>query len=219
MEWRQHIDGLTQHYDVDELRRLGGIVDYVVGAAPAPGVYVFAAHDDRKQQHYLNLYKLGEGPLYSFYAPYHLCHFEAPLSVARAVLFGDAVVQPLGRPMVDVVATAKTDLPAGTVIDGIGGYHTYGQAENADVAHAQRLLPMGLAEGCRVVRDLKKDQVLDYADVQLPEGRLADQLRAEQDERFWPRSAARSTPDVAVRVLTPSRASAATGTQNVEHAA
>jgi predicted homoserine dehydrogenase-like protein len=60
-EWKQHIDGLTRHYDVDELKQLGGIVDYVVGAIPGPGVYVFATIDDPKQKHYLNLYKLGEG--------------------------------------------------------------------------------------------------------------------------------------------------------------
>lgn len=187
LEWKQHIDTLTKHYDVEELRRHGGIVDYVVGAIPGPGVYVFATHDDPRQKHYLNLYKLGEGPLYSFYTPYHLCHFEAPLSIARVVLFGDAVIQPLDGPVVDVVATAKTDLPAGTVLDGIGGYHTYGQAENADLTHRQRLLPMGLAEGCRLRRDLKRDDVLTYADVELPTGRLSDRLRAEQDARFWDR--------------------------------
>lgn len=187
LEWKQHIDTLTKHYDVEELRQHGGIVDYVVGAIPGPGVYVFAAHDDPRQKHYLNLYKLGEGPLYSFYTPYHLCHFEAPLSIARVVLFGDAVIQPLGAPVVDVVATAKIDLPAGTVLDGIGGYHTYGQAENADVTHRQRLLPMGLAEGCRLRRELKRDDVLTYADVDLPAGRLSDRLRAEQDMRFWDR--------------------------------
>jgi predicted homoserine dehydrogenase-like protein len=185
MEWREHIDGLTRHYDVDELRQLGGIVDYVVGAMPSPGVYVFATHDDPRQKHYLNLYKLGEGPLYSFYTPYHLCHFEVPLSIARVVLFNDPVVVPLAGPRVDVIAAAKTDLPAGTVLDGIGGYHTYGVAENADVTFRQQLLPMGLAEGARLLCDVKRDQVLCYNDVLLPAGRLCDELRAEQDARFW----------------------------------
>jgi predicted homoserine dehydrogenase-like protein len=166
------------------LRELGGIVDYVVGSKPGPGVFVLATHDDPKQRHYLNLYKLGEGPLYSFYTPYHLCHFEVPLSVARVVLCGDAVLQPLDGPRVDVVATAKTDLQAGTVIDALGGYHSYGQAETYDASRAEGLLPMGLAEGCKLLRDVRKDQVLTYADVEVPEGRLVDQLRAEQDEAF-----------------------------------
>ena len=95
MDHAGHVDELTQRYNVDELKSLGGVVDYVVGSKPGPGVYVIASHDDPKQRHYLNLYKLGEGPLYSFYTPYHLCHFEVPNSVARAVLLGDAVMRPL----------------------------------------------------------------------------------------------------------------------------
>lgn len=179
-----HVDELTTAYDVEELERLGGVVDYVVGAKPGPGVFVLATHDDPKQQHYLNLYKLGEGPLYSFYTPYHLCHFEVPNTVARAVIFRDAALQPLGAPTVEVVTVAKADLPAGTVIDGLGGYHTYGVAERADVTAAEDLLPIGVAEGCRTLRDIAKDEVLTYADVELPSGRLVDQLRAEQARTF-----------------------------------
>ena len=109
---------------------------------------------------------------------------ETPLSVARAVLFGDAVLQPIAGPLVDVVATAKIDLKAGTTLDGIGGYHTYGEAENSDVTRRETLLPMGIAEGCRLKRDVKKDQTLSYADVEIPAGRLCDQLREEQNSRF-----------------------------------
>ena len=169
-----HIDELTERFDVDELRSLGGVVDYVVGAKPGPGIFVLGAHDDPKQRHYLELYKLGTGPLYSFYTPYHLCHFEVPLSVARAVLFADPVIQPLAGPTVEVVATAKTDLAGGRVLDGLGGYDTYGQAERADVTASERLLPMGVAEGCRLLHDVTKDHVLTYDDVVLPEGRLID---------------------------------------------
>lgn len=191
LQYTGHIDDLTSLYDVELLKSLGGIVDYVVGVRPGPGVYVFATHDDPKQRHYLNLYKLGEGPLYSFYHPYHLCHLEVPLSVARAVLFRDPVLQPLGGPMVEVVATAKTDLQAGEILDGIGGYKTYGQCERADITQAERLLPMGLVEGCKLTRSVPRDQVLTYADIELPEGRLCDRLRAEQVAYFA------STPSLA----------------------
>lgn len=184
LDFTGHVDELCGAYDVEMLREAGGIVDYVVGARPAPGVFVLAAHDDSKQRHYLNLYKLGDGPLYSFYTPYHLCHFEVPLSVARVVLCGDPVIQPLDGPRVEVVATAKTALREGTIIDGLGGFHTYGQAEAYAVAQAERLLPMGLAEGCRLKRAVAKDAVLTRDDVALPQGRLADRLRAEQDALF-----------------------------------
>ncbi|MDP9022206.1 MAG: Gfo/Idh/MocA family oxidoreductase [Actinomycetota bacterium] len=181
-----HVRDLTDVYDVDELRQIGGVVDYVVGAEPAPGVFVLAACDDPRQRHYLDLYKLGPGPLYCFYTPYHLCHFEVPASVARAVLFGDAVLAPASGPVVDVVAAAKTDLDAGTVLDGPGGYHTYGLCENSHVARAEGLLPMGLAPGTRLNRALNRDDVVRWQDVAAPAGRLADSLWHEQNERFRP---------------------------------
>nr|WP_269449915.1 Gfo/Idh/MocA family oxidoreductase [Auraticoccus cholistanensis] len=175
-----HVDELVDHYDVDELRSSGGFVDYVVGSRPGPGVFVLATSDDSRQRHYLELYKLGKGPLYSFYTPYHLCHFEVPTTVARAVLFGDATIVPLGAPTVEVITRAKRDLPAGAVLDGLGGYDSYGEAERADVTADQRLLPMGVAEGCRLLRDVARDEVIGYDDVELPPGRLVDELRAQQ---------------------------------------
>ncbi len=182
---RGHVDELTTMYDLDELHALGGAVDYVVGAQPGPGVYVLAEHDDPKQRHYLNLYKLGTGPLYSFYTPYHLCHFEVPNTVARAALLGDATIRPLGRPTVEVVTVAKTDLTAGSTLDALGGYTYYGECEKATIVQHDRLLPVGLAEGCVLRRDIAKDEVIGYDDVTLPDGRLSVQLRREQDERFW----------------------------------
>lgn len=186
LDFRGHIDELTQVYDVESLKSWGGIVDYVVGAQPSPGVYVIGLMEDPKQQHYLRYYKKGDGPLYSFYTPYHLCHLEVPLSVARVVLCNDVVLAPIAGPMVDVITLAKTDLKAGETLDGIGYYKTYGQCENSGVVQAQRLLPMGLAEGCRLKRDIPRDQAITYDDVILPEGRLCDKLRAEQDARFAP---------------------------------
>lgn len=179
-----HVDELTKVYDIDMLREKGGVVDYVVGSKPGPGVYVLATHDDPKQKHYLNLYKLGTGPLYSFYTPYHLCHFEVPLSVARVVLCQDSVIQPIDGPRVDVVTTAKIDLKAGETIDALGGYTSYGQCEAYDISRRERLLPMGLAYGCKLKRDVAKDTVLTYDDVEIPDGRLIDKLRAEQDIAF-----------------------------------
>jgi predicted homoserine dehydrogenase-like protein len=179
-----HVDELTDRYDVEQLRELGGIVDYVVKSKPSPGVFVLGTHDDPKQRHYLELYKLGKGPLYSFYTPYHLCHFEVPNSVVRAVDFADAALAPPAGPRVDVVATAKQDLKAGHTLDGLGGYDTYGVAEASSVTRAENLLPMGVAEGCVLTRDIAKDEVLTYADVTLPPDRLVDRLREEQEKLF-----------------------------------
>src|SRR5262245_31392832 len=170
-------------YDVEELRRLGGAIDYVVGT-PLTKVYCLAEHPDPKQQHYLNLYKMGTGPLYSFFIPYHLVHFEVPNAIARAVLFRDPVVKPLEGPVVEVCAVATRDLKAGEVLDDYGMYMTYGEAVNVEEMCAGRYLPEGLVEGCRLTRDMSKDAVITYHDVVLPAGRLADRLRAEQYLKF-----------------------------------
>jgi predicted homoserine dehydrogenase-like protein len=174
----------AEQFPLNALAEGPGIVDYVVGAEPAPGVFVLGTHDHPVQKHYLNLYKLGEGPLYCFYTPYHLCHFEVPNTVARAALFNDAAITPLGAPCVDVVAAAKTDLKAGQVLDGMGHYMTYGLCENAKIVREQKLLPIGLAEGCTLKSDISKDQVLSIDDVNIPQGRLCDRLRDEQDKFF-----------------------------------
>src|SRR6266849_4256890 len=170
-------------YDIEELRALGGIVDYTVGP-PLIKVFCLAEHPDPKQRHYLSLYKMGEGPLYPFWIPYPLVHFEAPNAIARVVLFGDELAPPLGGPVVEVCAVAKKDLAAGDVLDDYGQYMTYGEAVNADEMSSGRYLPEGLVEGCTLKRPIEKDAVLTYDDVDLPHDRLADRLRAEQYSHF-----------------------------------
>lgn len=179
------IDAAVRQFPEEPLLESGaGFVDYVVGAVPSPGVFVLGTIEHPRQRHYLNLYKLGEGPIYCFYTPYHLCHFEVPNTLARAALLGDATLAPLAGPMVDVIAAAKTDLKAGQRLDGLGEYMTYGLAENAEIVAREALLPIGLAEGCRLKRDVPKDQCIRRADVEIPEGRLIDRLRNEQDACF-----------------------------------
>ena len=183
IEYRDDVLKIGSLYDIDELRSLGGIVDYVVGT-PYAKVFCLAEHPDPKQQHYLNFYKMGEGPLYSFFVPYHLVHLEAPITIARAALFRDSVAKPLGGPIVEVCAVAKRHLSAGEVLDDYGMYMTYGEGCNAEEMSASRYLPEGLVAGCKLLRDTSKDSVLTYDDVVLPPDRLADRLRAEQYRHF-----------------------------------
>ena len=182
-EYKGDVMKIGTLYDIDELRRVGGIVDYVVGT-PLTKVYCLAEHPDPKQRHYLSLYKMGDGPLYPFFTPYHLVHFEVPNSIARVALFRDSVAKPLGGPFVEVCAVAKRDLKAGEILDDYGMFMTYGEAVNADEMSAKRYLPEGLVEGCTLARDVKKDDVVTYDDVGIPPDRLADRLRAEQYRHF-----------------------------------
>jgi predicted homoserine dehydrogenase-like protein len=174
---------LPSLYDIDQVRELGGIIDYTVGPSSVK-VFVLAEHADPKQRHYLSLYKLGEGPLYPFWIPYHMPHIETPNAIARVVLFEDELAPPVGGPSVEVCAVAKRDLKAGEVLDDYGMFMTYGEAANAEEMCELRLLPEGLVEGCALVRDVAKDEALTYHDVELPAGRIADRLRAEQYRRF-----------------------------------
>jgi len=183
LEYKDDVMKIGKLYDIDEVRKLGGIIDYVVGT-PLTKVYVLAEHPDPKQQHYLSLYKMGDGPLYPFFIPYHLVHFETPMSIARVALFRDGLAPPLGGPVVEVCAVAKTNLSAGQILDDYGMYMTYGEAVNTGEMSAGRYLPEGLVEGCKLKRDVVKDAVITYDDVELPPNRLADRLRAEQYRHF-----------------------------------
>jgi predicted homoserine dehydrogenase-like protein len=121
-------------------------------------------------------------------------HFEVPNAIARAVIFRDSVAKPLGGPVVEVCAVAKRDLKAGETLDDYGYYMTYGEAVNSEEMRKERYLPEGLVEGCRMRRDIAKDSVITYADVELPTGRLADTLREEQYDYFSVGSASDKEP-------------------------
>jgi predicted homoserine dehydrogenase-like protein len=178
-----HVTEAVDLFPKDELLETG-LNDYIIGAEPGPGVFVIAYNDHPVKRQYTEVLKMGEGPFYVFYTPYHLPHLEVPLTVARAVLFGDAAVTPKGAPVCEVLTLAKRDLKAGERLDGIGGFAAYGWIDNADVARRDNLLPMGLSEGCVLTRDVPKDQAISFDDVTVPDDRLCDRLYTEQRAHF-----------------------------------
>src|SRR6185503_1926752 len=165
-----HVRDTLTLYPLDELLD-GGLVDYVLGAAPHTGALVLGYSDQPTRQQYMSYFKMGNGPLYAFYTPYHLPHLQIVPTIARAVLFSDATVAPRGEPVCEVLTVAKRDLKRGEVLDGIGGFTCYGTIDNAEVVRAENLLPMGVSEGCRLTGDVPRDQPLTYDDVILPPGR------------------------------------------------
>lgn len=183
-ESTDHVDNLTHLYDIDELRKLGGVVDFIVGAKPGPGVFVYATTEDPHKVKYLQYGKLGKGPLYNFYIPYHLLFFEIPTSIVRMIDLKDDICSAKAGPVVEVIAKAKVDLKKGDYIDEIGGFKTFGICENSDIARKENLLPMGLAKGAVLKRDVPKDQVLTFDDVVCEEDTLIMRLWKEQDEYF-----------------------------------
>jgi predicted homoserine dehydrogenase-like protein len=181
-ESKDHVDNLTHLFDLEKLKELGGIVDYVVGAQPSPGIFIYATADDPVSQKFLKYGKLGNGPLYSFYVPFHLLYFDIASSIARLIDFDDEVIAPTYGAVVDVVAVAKKDLNPGETMDCIGGFTAYGLCENNPAVLKENLLPMGLIEGVKVIKPVKKDQVLTFDDVEIETSRLIDKLWREQNK-------------------------------------
>lgn len=179
-----HVNDAITKFPLDDLLKNGGITDYILGAEPSFGVFIIAHTDNPEKQKYLRMYKMGDGPYYMFYRPYHLCTLETHISVAKAVLEGDATLAPLSRPVCDVITMAKRDLKKGEVLDGIGGFTAYGMLENYETSLKENLLPMGLSKDCVLIKDVKKDEAISYDDIILPENRLSDKLRNEQTKLF-----------------------------------
>ncbi|MBK6350432.1 MAG: Gfo/Idh/MocA family oxidoreductase [Proteobacteria bacterium] len=162
----------------------GGLVDFVLGAEPHTGAFVMGYNDHPVKQKYMSYFKMGDGPYYMFYTPYHLPHLQLPHSVARAVLFEDPTLTPRGAPVCDTVSIAKQNLRAGETLDGMGGFASFGLIDTYEVCQGEDYLPMPLSIGCKLLRDVPKDQPIRYADVVLPSGRVCDRLRAEQTAHF-----------------------------------
>ena len=178
-----HVNDMLKRFTPDDFAG-GGLVEYALGAAPHTGAFVICMNDHPEKRKLMAYLKMGEGPLYMFYTPYHLPPWQIPHSVARAVLFNDPTITPRGAPVCDTVSYAKRDLKAGETLDGVGGFACYGMVERHEVCQRENSLPIAISLDCRLKRDIAKDQPLSYADIDLPPGRLCDKLRVEQAARF-----------------------------------
>ena len=156
------------------------VVDYTLGGDFKGGVFVIGRGDDPVMvQPYLQYLKMGSGPHYLFYRPYHLCHCETPLSIAEAVLDHEPTIAPLGSPVVEVITIAKRDLKAGDTLDGIGGFTCYGEIDVAEQANG--FLPIGLAEQAVLTHAIAKGEPIPLDAVELKADAVLTELRAEQE--------------------------------------
>jgi predicted homoserine dehydrogenase-like protein len=158
-----------------------GIVDYTLGGDFGGGIFIIAHGKNREfVQPYLKYLKMGDGPNYMFFRPYHLCHIETPLSAAEAVIYREPTIAPRGKPVAQTITIAKRDLNAGDMLDGIGGFNQYGQLEVAEKARG--LLPIGLADNVRLTRNFKKGDPIPEDAVELNEQSLLVKLWREQQK-------------------------------------
>jgi predicted homoserine dehydrogenase-like protein len=187
----EHVREMAHLLPADQMLGMG-LVDYALGAAPHTGAFVIVHEESPLKKAQLAYYKLGNGPFYVFYTPYHLPYIQVASTIGRAVLHRDPTVAPIAGPVCEVVTVAKRDLKSGERLDGIGGFCTYGLIDNTASARAAAALPIGLSEGCVLRRDVSKDDVLSFEDVESHRGRLVDELWQEQTAR-WPH-VTRGTP-------------------------
>jgi predicted homoserine dehydrogenase-like protein len=179
----EHVNDMLDQFSPEDFSA-EGFVDYALGAAPHTGAFVICHNDVPAKRELMAYLKMGNGPLYMFYQPYHLPPWQVADSVARAALFQDATIAPRGAPACDTVSCAKRDLKAGEVLDGMGGFTCYGLVDRYDVCRSENTLPIAVSLDCRLKRDIAKDQPITYDDVDLPPDRLVDRLRIEQAQRF-----------------------------------
>ncbi len=189
------VDSLTKTFchreDGGILDRIG-VVDYAIGVAP--GVFVVIDTDEPVIAANLRYLKLGQGPRWLLYRPYHLANLETPMSVARAAIYGEATIAPRTEPVAETIAIAKRDLKPGEQLDSIGGFSFYGLIELASTAHQEGILPLGLAEGATVVAPVSMGEPIPRASVEIDQTTLLARLRAMQDAASdWPPAAATLT--------------------------
>ena len=141
-------------------------VDYILGAEPNGGVYVVGHFEDPYQQEVLRTYKMGDGPFYVFYRPYHLCHFESTGTILDAIVNKKALMHPRRPLATNVFAYAKKNLSPGDMLDGPGGFTCYGLIENMSDQKDSEGLPVCLADEVRVKKAVKKDSKISLRDVE-----------------------------------------------------
>jgi predicted homoserine dehydrogenase-like protein len=131
----------------------------------------------------------GSGRYAAMYKPFHLIGLELGVSVLSAALRREPTGAALGF-VGDAVATAKRDLKAGETLDGEGGYCVWGRLMPAADSLASGALPIGLAQGVKLKRDVRRGERVTYADIELADNDETWRVRREMERRFGPAAGA-----------------------------
>ncbi|OAL48535.1 SAF domain-containing protein [Pyrenochaeta sp. DS3sAY3a] len=150
------------------------------------GVYVIIEAPGDYQRECFKQYGLktdSTGRYAAQYKPFHLIGLELGISIASIMVRGE----PTGQTQTwagDVVATAKRDLLTGEKLDGEGGFMVYGKLMTAEDSLRIEGLPIGLAHGIVLKRDVKKDQGLSWEDVEYSNTSPAIAFRREMESVY-----------------------------------
>ena len=159
-----------------------GCVDYSIGKGVAPGVFCIVTTDHPRLQERLIDLKVGKGPYFALTRPYHLTSLEVPLSAARAVLHGRADMVPLENPVAECVTIAKRDLKPGEILGRIGEEDYRAWAMTHAEARSANAVPLGLAQGAKVLKPVKAGERLSYDTCAPDESLVVTQIRRRLDQ-------------------------------------
>ena len=159
-----------------------GVVDYAIGVSP--GVFLIFSTDKERLKEGLLQRDMGEGPYYLLFRPYHLCSIEVPLTIAQTVLYNESSGHPKKSLISECIAIAKKDIKKGEILDNIGEKCYRGSIELVSIAKKEGLLPLGLAKGNVVKKDIKIDQAITYDMVEIIDDSVLLQLRKIQDNLY-----------------------------------
>jgi len=159
-----NIDGITK---ILCSKKDGGIlshipiIDYTIGDL-APGVFVIFTSDQKSIIEELNYLKMGNGPNYLLYKPYHLGNIESPLSIYDLILEQNPTLVIKDFFVTAVTGRAKKDLKKGDILDSIGGYTFSGLAVDFKQLIKNDYVPIGIIENCKVTSNIRKDEIISF---------------------------------------------------------
>lgn len=159
-----------------------GIVDYAHGVAP--GVFAIVTTDLPQVHHEMQFLRMGDGPNYALFRPYHLTSLETPISIAKAVLYNEpSIVPKFDKPVAEVITRAKRNLKVGDYLDGIGETTIFGSIEQYKKAKEENFVPIGLInKKARVLKDIGQGEYITHDMLELDKSTEIYKMRSLQDE-------------------------------------
>jgi len=143
------------------------------------GVFVIISIDNSYILEYMNDYGVIMNPSKKYaaiYRPYHFVGMETPITISKSVLYHESTGVSETR-VADVAAVAKKNLNRGGILDGEGGYTTYGSLYKAEDFDKNRLVPIGLVDQVKLIRDVTKNTPITLDDIELPESNKLFNMR------------------------------------------
>lgn len=149
-----------------------GVVDYALGKTLFPGVFCIVEHPSPHQKKYLRYLGLGDGPRYTIFDSYHLCHLEVASSAAQLLFMKTPIINNSTTPVMRTVTFAKKALKKGDKLDGVGGDTVRGDI--CRLADSDGYLPVGLSGDAVLKRDIAMDEKIKLEDVELAKNKATE---------------------------------------------